>query len=207
MVPLKNNPTVCYMCILLYVIYYQINYFFYTKMHCYFSFQWCTLKRKSYWLREKTLPQMDRASSSNLATQKSERGKEPIFASHCSAPATLHYGNHSFFNLPTGWNHLLLFKNPPGFQHWGYKSSPVDWAATECEASPEYRQTLLHSPAHTVHTNLMHAFVIYIRAAGSLRLENAGRYAQPSWVGFLILHISTQMCCLIIGTKVILLQL
>lgn len=174
------------MCILLYVIYYQINYFFYIKMHCYFSFQWCTLKRKS-WLREKTLPKMDRASSSDPATQKSERGAHLCSSLLCSCHPVL--WKPQFLQPSNKLKPLTALQEPtrlsaPKLQN----QPPVDWAATECEAFPEYRQTLLHSPAHTVYTNLMHSFVIYIQATGSLCLEKPDRYAQTSRVGFLLQH-------------------
>lgn len=204
-VPLKDNRKVCYICILLklssqlFLLYQNALLFFLL------SFQ-CTLKRKSYWLRGKTLPKMDRPSSSNPAI-KSLR-QEPISAPYCwiHLPYYSPLLPHSFFDLPGQAE--TTYCSPGILQTFSTEAAeaatPGDWAATGCEASPEYRQPLLHSPTHIVYTNLLYSFVTYIHATGSLSLENLTDIPSHHELKVFISYIiSTAICC-IISTQAIL---
>lgn len=206
MVPLKNNPTLCCVWILLYVIYYQINYFFY--IIGIFPFNDVLWKENpTDWGKRLSLKWIEPPAVTQLHRSKSERGAHLCSSLLCSCHPVL--WKPQFLRPSNKLKPLTALQESARFSVLRLqKQPPVDWAA-ECEASPEYRQTLLHSPAQTVYTNLMYSFVIYIRATGSLSTEPwlicpaiMSWFSSPTYY-----IISTQMCCLIIGTKVILLQI
>lgn len=120
--------------------------------------------------------------------------EEPIFAPYCwiHLPYYSLLLPHSFFDLPGQAE--TTYCSPGILQAFSTEAAkaatPVDWAATECEASPEYRQPLLHSPTHTVYTNQSPVFLCNLYSCYWLSFSRVPDwYTQPSWVeGFLLLH-------------------